>query len=162
LDWFRSKDFKFRKPGSRRLFVYPKNILFFDYFSHIKGLNDEFIASKNKFGRIKTLKKKNFHKLSMPWSTFFSSGLFMPYSYKRLVRKIFINIETKKSQFDQAFQIKRDRILFIDYLVKFLVFDKLPATGHKSMKLTSFFFNRKNVVKRLKKNKIFIASKNYL
>jgi len=32
--------------------------LFFDYFSHIKGLNDEFIASKNKFGRIKTLKKK--------------------------------------------------------------------------------------------------------
>src|ERR1700684_2921112 len=83
----------------------------------------------------------------------------MPYSYKRLVRKIFINMETKKTQFSETFQFKRDKILFIDYLVKYLVFDKLPATGHSSMKLTSFFFNRKNMVKRLKKIKSLLLPK---
>src|SRR5271154_6253071 len=83
----------------------------------------------------------------------------MPYSYKRLVRKIFINMETKKTQFGETFQFKRDRILLIDYFVKFFVFDKLQATGHSSMKLTSLFFNRKNVIKRLKKIKSLLLPK---
>jgi hypothetical protein len=66
LDWFRSRDFKFKKPRSRKLFVYPRNILFFDYFSVIKGLNDEHITTKNQFGKIITFRDDDSKKLNTP------------------------------------------------------------------------------------------------
>ena len=40
----------------------------------------------------------------MPWSRFFNIGLFMPYSYKRLVRKLLINFGVKKIRNDEYFK----------------------------------------------------------
>jgi len=86
----------------------------------------------------------------------------MPYSYKRLVRKLFINVTVKKIANNELFQIKQDKILLIDYFVKFFVFDKELATESQfasKISVNSFFFNRKNLISRLQNIKKLIFYK---
>ena len=56
INSFLSKNLRYKKVGRglSKKFKYPKCKLFFDYFSYIKGLNDEFIATRGKFGEIIT------------------------------------------------------------------------------------------------------------
>ena len=54
----------------------------------------------------------------------------MPYSYQRLVRKLFTNTTVKKIKNDELFQIKQDKILLIDYFVKFFVTCPFFAIKH--------------------------------
>jgi len=63
---------RYKKPGTlSKRFKYPKHKLFFDYFSYIKGLNDEFISTKGKFGEIVSAKPRSIEKYNTPWSSFF-------------------------------------------------------------------------------------------
>ncbi len=164
LDWFQSKNLRYKKIGGglAKKFKIPKCKLFFDYFSYIKGLNDEFIETRNKFGEIISINNKSVQKLNTPWANFFNTGLFMPYSYKRLVRRLFINFKVKKISNDDFFQIKQDKILLMNYFVKFFVFERnLPTNSIFASKISvnSFFFNRKTLLYRLKKIENVLAQK---
>ena len=68
LNSFLSKDLRYKKIGSRvsRKFKYPKCKLFFDYFSYVKGLNDEFISTRGKFGEVINMKHKVFKNYNTP------------------------------------------------------------------------------------------------
>jgi len=147
LDSFLGKTLRYKRKGRiTKKFKFPKCKVFFDYFSYIKGLNDEFVASRGKFGEIVTIKRKSSNialkKYNTPWSSFFNIGLFMPYSYKRLVRRLFTNFVIKKIRESEFFEVKQDKILLINYLVKFLVFDKKISEPEYTSKISTntFFF----------------------
>jgi len=76
----------------------------------------------------------------------------MPYSYKRLARKLLTNIKVKRIKNNELFLIKKDKILLLNYLIKFLVFERdLPTDSTFSSRITknSFYFNRKTLLNRL-------------
>jgi len=68
LNSFLGKTLRYKKSGGGlvKRFKYPKCKLFFDYFSYIKGLNDEFIATRGKFGEIVNVKKRALKKYNTP------------------------------------------------------------------------------------------------
>jgi hypothetical protein len=59
-------------------------------------------------------------------------------------------METKKTHNFQTFIFGRDRIFLLNYLVKFLVFEGRGITSGSKITKNSFFFNRVDLVKRLK------------
>src|SRR5579872_841543 len=73
----------------------------------------------------------------------------MSYSFKRLVRKNFINFRVKKVSYQDYYEKKEDKFLLINYLVKLLVFQKTSTNLSSKITTNTFFFNRKNLVKRL-------------
>jgi len=146
-DWFMGKGYQYKKKGMRRgRYVIPRVKVFYDYLSSIKGLNDEFLIGKHRFGEVINTRRRNLKKLNVPWAGFFNTGFFMPYSYKRFIRKIFFNLEKKTNE---VFLNKKDKILTTFFFVKFLLFDKPQIANYSKITVNSFFFNRKKVVSRL-------------
>jgi len=107
------------------------------FFSYISGVNETWRNS----GFLSEIGVDFKQKRNTPWSSTFIHGFYMPYSYKRIVRRWFLGFEPNP---EKGFDLKKDRILIMNYFVKLFVFPKTLNNSINSAKITtsSFFFNR--------------------
>jgi hypothetical protein len=80
-------------------------------------------------------------KLNTPWSHLFSHGVYMPLSYKRILRRWFANSD---GRFEPLFDIKKDKVNFISFAIKYFIFDsqKLESADSGTITQATFSFNR--------------------